>query len=709
MNKAVQAVVRYSLPATTAVAVTSFSNTTRLETAGLVSLHSEAGRGRVADSVPGQYQLRPPATPICRTCALQDILTTVLDNNTAGAHVVLVGRAGEGGSSQQEVEQWAGRGLRVSSVAVGAGPGQLDLLARLTGGRSELVPPSPHPVTVYHGLLAGLERVVGLGSTALHARPALNTENSTVGRFSLAATPTATPTTLFRVFVPDTEDHLIKRVSFTDTQTGAQFGPYTKMSASYDLINAKVPNMAGVLPFRGGREWEYRVDWYPSAAPSLAVIAVTSATPTTTPTVHSWAAGHAPPRPGSQCGDTQQLLVWARLDLAGQPLTGQEVRALVETSGSGPGAELELEEVLPGLYRGVAWDLPGPARYTATILAGGRAVPAGWAVSLGPPGHCRPPAPVSDLQAVATNTSRLGLAWSTVTSAQRYTVRYSLDSPCSLLGGTGAELTSLGAGQGAGQWVELETDPPQFDTVLYLAVFSTDEMGNVSPVSNIESVLVPTPPTAPPLPVTRASTVLQDWHSVIIVASSLGGVLMLCLLAVVYILVTYRRPAKQPVSPRPDSPPPHPDSEGVTSIEQILARERVACPVYWSCDQILRGEGGEGRVLGRGGAGGGAGGGPAYSEQTTASPASRASYSSGSYTESSQSRASEQDCGYRLFAPVHCPAPSREACPAPPPLPPHCPRPLSTTQRTTPECDEGYDSASRELELINGNKLYTIV
>ena len=48
-------------------------------------------------------------------------------------------------------------------------------------------------------------------------------------------------------------------------EAGRQFGPYTKMSTSFDLINLKTPNLAGaVLPFsppRGANTGGFLLAW----------------------------------------------------------------------------------------------------------------------------------------------------------------------------------------------------------------------------------------------------------------------------------------------------------------------------------------------------------------------------------------------------------------------------------------------------------------
>ena len=80
--------------------------------------------------------------------------------------------------------------------------------------------------------------------------------------------------TTFGVFVPDPEDHLIKSVQLEDSG-GRVWGPYTKMSTSFDLINYKTPNMAGDQ--LAGQTVKYLMEWFATGGdPVQSVIVVTS-------------------------------------------------------------------------------------------------------------------------------------------------------------------------------------------------------------------------------------------------------------------------------------------------------------------------------------------------------------------------------------------------------------------------------------------------
>ena len=53
--------------------------------------------------------------------------------------------------------------------------------------------------------------------------------------------------TVFGIYVEDEEDHLIKSVKFMDSQ-GNIYGPFTKMSSTFDLLNLKTINYVGRIP-----------------------------------------------------------------------------------------------------------------------------------------------------------------------------------------------------------------------------------------------------------------------------------------------------------------------------------------------------------------------------------------------------------------------------------------------------------------------------
>ena len=196
-------------------------------------------------------------------------------------------------------------GLTVSSILLPgeAGPGAsefLDSLSAGSGGGSWLVRGSPHPMDTFTSILEALMTILqGDNSFLVHRAEHFTTASnlSTAGSFRLEP---AGRDTSFGIYVPDTEDHLVRAVQFQD-ELGQVYGPYSKMSTSYDLINYKTPNIAlGRLPAffaeeqtmgagirtrdrnpsqrtPSSRVWRYRIDWFEHRGdPVKSVIMVTS-------------------------------------------------------------------------------------------------------------------------------------------------------------------------------------------------------------------------------------------------------------------------------------------------------------------------------------------------------------------------------------------------------------------------------------------------
>ena len=78
-----------------------------------------------------------------------------------------------------------------------------------------------HPLTIYRQLVSRTDSEPSLGSFTVDASLGRQTE--------------------FGVYVEDDEDHQIKSVEFTDAD-GTTYGPFTKMSSTYDVVNFKTIN-----------------------------------------------------------------------------------------------------------------------------------------------------------------------------------------------------------------------------------------------------------------------------------------------------------------------------------------------------------------------------------------------------------------------------------------------------------------------------------
>ena len=707
VNKAAQAMIRYDMMDNSQLSVVSFNNVSKVEH-GMVELTGETVRETVADTIPGKYQLAGH-NQTCLSCMLEHVVQTVLGNRTEEVNIVIVVKLGQDIGNLEDIGGIVGS-ARISFLSLSSETSslleiaELDDVARMTGGDNFLVRWSHHHMDLYYEIVRSLHTALegDKVSRTIHTHQHLGAELTTQGTFYSDG-----GSVVFRVFVPDTEDHMIKSVTFQNSETGKKFGPYTKMSASYDLINFKTPNIVGQLPWehRGDRKhWNYTVQWFEGKEATKSIIDVSSPLSPSHMEVESWVSAI---ESWSCPQEFRHVKVWASLNMP--VVSGVLVTARVEllqengTTTTLPPLELTYSEE-EDLLSGVLLTYPGPGRYHITVmvedLITGETLEAapGHVVRLSqvPLTDCVPPGRVGDLSVALHNNSDVITASWTSTGGQVASYRIVTSSEvCQMMEDQeGAEtLLSVQTMSLPGELEEQVVQFSKYDQLYYVGVVAVDAAGNVGSVSNIVTVYVPRPileteDAASPVSLNQSSSLLDNYQSIIIISSSLGGVLMVCLLCIVYIVVSGRyRPRDKELDRTisPDYQLENQQNQGVTDVQQILARERqsqaalqpgtASLPVYWSCDQILN------RNCHN-----------YYNCQGESSPQSRYSHSSDSYTDSHSgvtSGATDTE-SYRLSSP-------------------YSGQTLATTTTTNDITDEGYDSASRELELINSRKLYTIV
>ena len=707
VNKAAQAMIRYDMMDNSQLSVVSFNNVSKVEH-GMVELTGETVRETVADTIPGKYQLAGH-NQTCLSCMLEHVVQTVLGNRTEEVNIVIVVKLGQDIGNLEDIGGIVGS-ARISFLSLSSETSslleiaELDDVARMTGGDNFLVRWSHHHMDLYYEIVRSLHTALegDKVSRTIHTHQHLGAELTTQGTFYSDG-----GSVVFRVFVPDTEDHMIKSVTFQNSETGKKFGPYTKMSASYDLINFKTPNIVGQLPWehRGDRKhWNYTVQWFEGKEATKSIIDVSSPLSASHMEVESWVSAI---ESWSCPQEFRHVKVWASLNMP--VVSGVLVTARVEllqengTTTTLPPLELTYSEE-EDLLSGVLLTYPGPGRYHITVmvedLITGETLEAapGHVVRLSqvPLTDCVPPGRVGDLSVALHNNSDVITASWTSTGGQVASYRIVTSSEVCQMMEEQEGVETLLSVQTMSLPGELEEQVVQFskyDQLYYVGVVAVDAAGNVGSVSNIVTVYVPRPileteDAASPVSLNQSSSLLDNYQSIIIISSSLGGVLMVCLLCIVYIVVSGRyRPRDKELdrTVSPDYQLENQQNQGVTDVQQILARERqsqaalqpgtASLPVYWSCDQILN------RNCHN-----------YYNCQGESSPQSRYSHSSDSYTDSHSgvtSGATDTE-SYRLSSP-------------------YSGQTLATTTTTNDITDEGYDSASRELELINSRKLYTIV
>ena len=727
INKAAQAMIRYDLDDDSKVGVVTFNNVTKIEH-DIAALDDENIREKVADTVPGKYQL-VSHNETCVTCMLGHVVNHVLNEDTDGAHIVVVLTVGANITENVTEIMQLLQGAKVSFIVLPRAEettrvtdvSKYDDMAKLTGGDTFLVANSLHEMELYYNILSSLHVALGGGrARSVHNKHHLEHEHISQGSFY-----TWDQDVMFRIYVPDTEDHMIKSVTFENLETGNVYGPYTKMSASYDLINIKTPNIVGDLPWvsenSSKKHWNYTVEWYSGNRDIKSIIDITSGMARDQVQVQSWVSAVDT----WSCADQFQHIKISAVMTTGH-VTGVEIFAHVQILADS-GLEYQEEDVKltqdnDDTVSAVILDYPASGRYSIQVRAEDRITgethidPHVHVVRLShvPTADCVPPAPVNDLNiAIFNNSDVITATWTAVAgdmnvrdSVESYKIVVS-DDVCQLMDDVASAETVLNIQSRAasGDFVEQVLQWTRYDQMLYVAVVGVDAAGNVGHVSNIVTVFVPSPISTDPdleaVSLSQSESILDNYQSIIIISSSLGGVLMICLICIIYIIISgrYRHQSKASRTVTPDYTIEQCVTEGVTDVQQILARERqsqatgsvqASLPVYWSCDQILtrstQDHGHKAQI-------------PAQNHHNyyncqagDLSPSSRYSCSSDSYSSNATNTATDIDSYRGHSSPYHSAATHS-----------------SLATAVTDVTDEGYDSASRELELINSRKLYTIV
>jgi len=644
VNKAAQKLIRYDLPSTSSLAVMSYGNTSKVE------YPMARVDDRMADTVPGKYQLGDHHHP-CLLCLFQNIVHHLLLGDTAGTHIILITRGGHHSPSTQHLlsSYVQDYGIKISTILINP-PTILplyDKLAQQSGGQSFLVRSSPHPMDVYFSLVTSLQQIFLPGAArtkTIHQQDHLTSKNTTEGTFYIDKS--FGKNTQFGIYVPDTENHLIKSVTFQD-EDGTLYGPYRKMSASYDLINFKTPNIVGEQPFAisTSREWRYKVEWFPSKEEIVkSIVTVTSDEKPGEEQlmVSSWV------REMEWCNTFHHKRVFTRVRRDHRHVVGARVRLMVEIENEN-GTIFSLppldmldngdretdEEHGDGIYSATILEYPTTGRYSLTVHVDEGEEDTGDGDYVGPVLHlsslphqdCVPPGRVTDLDISVSGSNRSVLAtWTSpggdlhIGQVNSFSLIYAQHVQDLLDGNKEAAVLGVVdrksvAGDKVVQEVEVVT---LVDQVLYFCVFAEDDAGNIGRISNIVEVFIPNPVTMAPVPELRLGqepSTEQNLSIIIIISSSLGGVLMMSLLCVVFVIVTTRKPKtvndmnssiKSDFTSYRDSssfpsytdfssslPSTPPVMQRVTDLEQILAVQRTVYPVYCSAAQILRRDGSE--------------------------------------------------------------------------------------------------------------------
>jgi hypothetical protein len=263
VRKALQNLVRFEMADNARVAIVTFAKEARLEQ-NLAVLTSERVRIRVADAIPDSPKKLSRYEDRCVSCAIKVAMDEVLRNREAGGHLIIISQGDAATLSASEAAMVAEYdkyyNVRISSVLVpqrrtagggGRDGGTISFYAEIaarSGGRSLTLTDTGAGLALLSDLILSLREVVSVDSTVpvtVHSRESVRPEGTVTTEGQFLIDSTLGRETRFGVFVDDDEDHRIKAIRFLDAETGKTFGPYTKMSSDYDIINYKTINFGG--------------------------------------------------------------------------------------------------------------------------------------------------------------------------------------------------------------------------------------------------------------------------------------------------------------------------------------------------------------------------------------------------------------------------------------------------------------------------------
>ena len=259
INKAAQKFIRYDLPVNSKLAIVTFNNNSKVEHP-MVEVTGNDARARLADTIPDRYHLSKNAKR-CVLCALQKVVHVVVaQEQLAGTHLILLTRGSRdtltSATDEQIIRNYVlDYNLRISAILLPDGQESVrdpflsfyDEIAQDMGGKTHVVN-ADKVMDFYMGVNAAFADILGSDARYPTETP-VEVHNQVyggpfsdpviVGNFLIDST--LGRDTLFGIYVEDEEEHRIRSVSFTDSK-GTKYGPYTRMSSTFDLVNFKTIN-----------------------------------------------------------------------------------------------------------------------------------------------------------------------------------------------------------------------------------------------------------------------------------------------------------------------------------------------------------------------------------------------------------------------------------------------------------------------------------
>ncbi len=260
INKAAQKFIRYDLPVNSKLAIVTFNNKSKVEHP-MVEVTGNDARARLADTIPDKYHLSR-SDKRCVLCALQKVVHEVLAPETlAGTHLVLLTRGSRDTLTTTTDEQIISNyvrdyNLRVSTVvlpesAEAASDPFLsfyDDISLSMGGSAYVVNGHDSVMDLYMGINSAFADILRSDAryptetpVEVHRRDFSAASSKLVTTGSFLIDSTLGRDTLFGIYVEDEEEHRIRSITFADGK-GKKYGPYKRMSSTFDLVNFKTIN-----------------------------------------------------------------------------------------------------------------------------------------------------------------------------------------------------------------------------------------------------------------------------------------------------------------------------------------------------------------------------------------------------------------------------------------------------------------------------------
>ena len=252
INKAAQKFIRYDLPVNSNLAIVTFNDMTKVEH-NMVRINSDDIRARLADAIPDKYHLSR-STKKCVLCALQSVFNDVLSTeNLAGTHIILMTKGSHDSlsvSDENILKNYiSDYNIKLSTIIIPSEPESsypfYDSLQ--DGNRNFVINNKDNIMDFYVDLNMALSDILSSDSLYPTEQSQLIHKQGILGVGPLNSTgsflidSTLGRDTVFGIYVEDEEEHRIKSISFMDTN-GAKYGPFLRMSSTFDLVNFKTIN-----------------------------------------------------------------------------------------------------------------------------------------------------------------------------------------------------------------------------------------------------------------------------------------------------------------------------------------------------------------------------------------------------------------------------------------------------------------------------------